>query len=115
MRSFLCKLAILSFLFVSIEGATDVVEDGMPHGDASTHLQEFGHSLDAHEGEISDAELDGEHCEHCCHGHCFSITTSVLTTSEQHPFRGVQLPYADQLEVLVHSPPTPPPDASIIS
>lgn len=115
MRSFLCKLAILSFLFVSIEGAADVVVDGIPHGDTTTHQQEFGHTLDAHNGEVSDAALDGEHCEHCCHGHCFSITNSVLTTSEQHSFREEQPPYVDQLPILVLTPPTPPPDAQIIS
>jgi len=115
MRSLLCKLALLSFLFVSIEGAADVVVDGIPHGDETSHQQEFGHTLDAHNGEMSDEALDGEHCEHCCHGHTLSISNSILTTSEVHSSKGEQPPYADHLSVLVLTPPTPPPDAQYIS
>ncbi len=111
MRSFICKLAILSFLFVGIEGVADVVMDGTPHSDATSHQQEFGHALDAHDGKVSDAALDGEHCNHCCHGQCFSTADSNLTTLSAHPYKGEPTPYADQLQVLVLTPPTPPPDA----
>lgn len=116
MRSLVCKIVIVSFLFVSIEGAADVVVDGMPHGDATSHQEEFGHPLDAHGGELSDTELDGEHCSHCCHGHCSGITdSSDLTASRESTHANPHDRYIDHLPLLFLTPPTPPPDALTIS
>lgn len=115
MRPFFCKLALLSFLFVSIEGATDIVVDGMLHGDAATHAEEFGHSLDTHGGEVSDAELDGDHCDHCCHGHSSSVTHSQLANDVVDNGEQAEDSYHDQLPDLLLAPPTPPPDPLILS
>ena len=115
MRSFMCKLALLSFLFVSIEGAADVVVDGMPHGDPTSHEQEYGHSLNAHDGDLSDSELDGDHCDHCCHGHSSSIAHSGLAPLSVPTDEQVEIPYSDRLSDLLLTPPTPPPDALILS
>ncbi len=108
-------LALLSFLFASIEGAADVVMDGIPHGDPTGHEQEYGHALEAHGGDLSDAELDGEHCEHCCHGHSSSLTHSyfvnVSPAAGKQPFDLLD----DLLPDLLLSPPTPPPDPHNLS
>lgn len=111
----MCKLAILSFLFVTIEEAADVVVDGMPHGDPMSHVQEYGHSLDAHGGDLSDSELDGDHCDHCCHGHSSSIAHSGLAPLSVPADEKVEIPYSDRLSDLLLTPPTPPPDALILS
>ena len=115
MRSLICKLAILSILLVSVEGAADVVVDGVPHGDPAGHLQEFGHSLEAHTDESSNALSDGEHCEHCCHGHSSSIAQSELMTTAAESHGTTQTLYVDQLWFLFLSPPTPPPDTHTFS
>ncbi len=108
-------LALLSFLFASIEGAADVVLDGIPHGDPIGHEQEYGHSLEAHDGEMSDAELDGEHCDHCCHGHSSSLIHSHFVNV---PFEAGKKPFdlRDDLSPdFLLSPPTPPPDPQNLS
>jgi len=110
MRALICQVVILSVLFMSLEGATDVITDGLPHGDETSHQEEFGHGLQAHQGEQSDAELDGDHCEHCCHGHTasthsISTTNPVLTGREHQATRSTYLPN------LAQAPPTPPPNA----
>ena len=111
MRSFACQLVVVSLLFVSVEGATDIVIDGIPHGEAAAHQQEFGHSLDDHNGDLSDRELDGDHCDHCCHVHAVSITTSAPAilladlTTRQVPAQ------SDSIVGLPQAPPTPPPNA----
>ena len=115
MRFFCCKLALLSFLFVSIEGATDIVVDGMPHGGATSHMQEFGHSLETHGGELSDVELDCDHCDHCCHGHSSSVAHSHLTSDAVQKGEQVDEPYDDLFSDLLLTPPTPPPDSLILS
>ena len=115
MRSLVCKLAILSILLVSVEGAADVVVNGVPHGDPAGHLQEFGHSLEAHSDESSNAVSVDEHCEHCCHGNCSSISQSELMTTAAETHGTTQTHYVDQLRSLFLSPPTPPPDAHTFS
>ncbi len=115
MRSFMSILALLSFLFVSIEGTADVVLDGIPHGDPISHEQEFGHSLEAHDGEQSDAELDGDHCEHCCHGHSSSLAHSHFVNVPVEDGKQSLDPRDDLLPDLPLSPPTPPPDPQNLS
>ena len=109
MRSIICHIAILSVLFVGMESAADVVVDGYPHGDDTSHQQEFGHQLDAHEDGVSNSELDGDHCDHCCHAHSAGICLSISTlnqsfdSDEQIAIR----PYG--LSNSAQAPPTPPP------
>lgn len=102
---------IVAFLAVSLEGAAEVVVDGVPHGDEAAHQAEFGHALDAHDGSTPDSELDGEHCEHCCHGHASSITASVSATGAAMIERVHSLARGANLHTLTHAPPTPPPNA----
>lgn len=111
MRSFICNFVIFSVLFVGLESAADVVVDGYPHEEITTHQDEFGHQLDAHEDGTPDSELDGEHCNHCCHGHSpgFAAQLTVMTphyaTDEHHTRR------SDHVHNLAQAPPTPPPTA----
>lgn len=111
MRSFWCLTVMISVLFASMDSAMDAAFDGMPHGDEVAHQDEFGHPLDAHDGTSSDTELDGEHCDHCCHGHSASITgVSVAVhlppTGDTRTARSTSL-----LRNLAQAPPTPPPNA----
>ncbi len=111
MRSFWCLTVVISVLFASMDSAMDTAFDGLPHGDETAHLNEFGHSLDAHDGTLSDTELDGEHCDHCCHGHSASITSLSVAahlppTADSYVARG-----ARHLRNFSQAPPTPPPNA----
>ncbi|MEL7025277.1 MAG: hypothetical protein AAGL69_16205 [Pseudomonadota bacterium] len=111
MRRFVSQIVILSMLFMSIEGASDMLLDGVPHGNDAAHAAEFGHALDKHDGSVSDSQLDGDHCEHCCHGHCTAIVSQVdpcvapLSTDER---RGAN---QNVLRNFAQAPPTPPPNA----
>ncbi len=111
MRSFICYFVIFSVLFVGLESAADVVMDGYPHGDDTSHQEEFGHQLDAHEVGTPDRELDGDHCDHCCHGHSTSIAAQISSiaqpcVADEH-FTG----RSDHIRNLAQAPPTPPPNA----
>lgn len=111
MRMFIGYLVIFSVLFVGMESAADVVVDGYPHEDITTHQAEFGHQLDAHEDGTPDRELDGEHCNHCCHGHSTGIATSIFAMT---PIASTDQPHAgrsDHMRNLAQAPPTPPPNA----
>lgn len=102
---------IFSVLFVSLESAADVAMLGNLHDDDTTHLEEFGHQLDAHEDGTPDRELDGDHCDHCCHGHSPIIAklstpmTPLTAASESRVGRSVHI------RNLAQAPPTPPPNA----
>ena len=91
---------MISVLFVSLEATADVVTDGVPHGDDVAHQSEFG-----------DTELDGDHCQHCCHGHSSTIT------SQPAAFIAAMIAGARRVDNLVdvrnfgQAPPTPPPNA----
>lgn len=88
----------------------DTAFNGVPHGGEVAHQDEFGHSLDAHDGTSSDTELDGEHCDHCCHAHSASITGASFAAAlpmigDSHIARSASL-----LRNLAQAPPTPPPN-----
>lgn len=113
MKSFWCILVSISVLFMSVEGAADLLVDGgLPHADdVASHESEFGHALEAHEDETSSGELDDEHCKHCCHGHSagatgqFTPVTTAFVASEHIVRRSVFVLNFAQ------APPTPPPNA----
>jgi len=111
MRSFICNFVIFSVLFVSLESAADVVMDGFPHGDDASHQQEFGHHLDAHEDGSPSSDLDGDHCNHCCHGHSSSIAGYVSITVPIFNADGQRVRPAPHVRNLAQAPPTPPPNA----
>ncbi|HNP65445.1 MAG TPA: hypothetical protein PKH39_16030 [Woeseiaceae bacterium] len=102
---------MISVLFVSLEATADVVTDGVPHGDDVAHQSEFGHPLEDHDGSVPDTELDGDHCQHCCHGHSSTIT------SQPAAFIAAMIAGARRVDNLVdvrnfgQAPPTPPPNA----
>ena len=110
MEELLRKFVILSLLVVSLEGAADIEIDSILHGDESTHAQEFGHGLNAHGGELSDAELDGDHCQHRCHGHCVVVPQLASYAFSLLP-RGAKYYLAQNPINPTLAPPTPPPDA----
>lgn len=115
MRALTCKILLVCFLFVSIEGAADIVVDGVPHGDSTSHAEEFGHALDAHDGDTSTTELDGEHCDHCCHGHSVGMPHSGWLAAPAKNQDSIQQRFLDRLLDYRIAPPTPPPNAQHFS
>jgi len=109
MSLILPRILILSLLLVSLEAMSDLDVGDLLHNDDQSHLKEFGHDLSSHGGDVSDEELDGEHCQHCCHGHCAAMTTLTLLLSDQQSENGVSGYNGIHVsQVLV--PPTPPPN-----
>lgn len=111
MRSLIGQIVIVSLLFVSLEGTTDVVTDGVPHGDEVSHQSEFGHSLEKHDGSVPDSELDGDHCEHCCHGHSSTITSQLASNIAPEVSGDRLADHRNHLQNFAQAPPTPPPNA----
>jgi hypothetical protein len=111
MKSFWCISVMISVLFVSLEGTTDVVMDGVLHGDDVVHHSEFGYSLEDHDGSVTDSELNDDHCQHCCHGHSSTITSQV--DSIVAPVLAGDRRVDNQIDVrnFAQAPPTPPPNA----
>ena len=111
MRFLICHIVILSVLFVSLEGAADMVMDGVPHGDDTAHQSEFGHPLEEHDGSVPDSELDGDHCNHCCHGHSSTITSQVASVIAPVIASDSRAEHNNQVRNFAQAPPTPPPNA----
>ena len=98
-------------LFVSLESAADLVTEGYLHGDDASHQEEFGHPLDAHEDGSPISELDGEHCQHCCHGHSASATGHATIVVPMFIARDQRIRPAAHVSSFAQAPPTPPPNA----
>ncbi len=111
MVAFFRHFLVLSLLFASMESATDTIVDGVPHGDEASHQTEFGHALDAHDGSVPDSELDGEHCEHCCHSHCSAINPQSMSGIASIVVDHCCIANHPQVLRLAQAPPTPPPNA----
>ncbi len=102
---------MISVLFMSLEGAADVVMDGVPHGDDVSHQSEFGHPLEDHDGSVPDTELDGDHCQHCCHGHSSSITSQLFSFVPPMNAGDRRVDTQSDVRNFGQAPPTPPPNA----
>ena len=109
MSLILPRILILSLILVSLEAMSDLDIGDLLHNDDQSHLKEFGHGLSSHGGELSDEELDGEHCQHCCHGHCAATPTVTELSTDRHLDNQVSS-YAGQHVSQVLVPPTPPPN-----
>ena len=115
MRHFLSYLALIALLFANIEGAAELVDHGLPHDKSILHERAHSHTSDEHEAELSHAESDSVHCDHCCHAHFSSI---VCLHS-----MNISVAYSGQMMVLrdddvpefLSAPPTPPPDPTPLS
>lgn len=111
MRRFVSQLVIVSVLFMGIEGATDTLPDGVPHGDDGAHWVELGHALDKHDGSVPESQLDGDHCQHCCHGHCTTIVSQFCLCLALIGSGEIRSPDPSHLRNFAQAPPTPPPNA----
>jgi len=109
MSLILPRILILSLVLVSLEAMSDLNIGDLLHNDDQSHLKEFGHGLSSHGGEASDEELDGEHCQHCCHGHCAATPTLTQLLTNRHSANGVS-GYDSGHASQVLTPPTPPPN-----
>ncbi len=119
-RTSVSHLLILALLFISMEGAMDSVAGVHPHGD------EYGHHIsrdagalttlieptasNSNTGSLIDDKSDGEHCQHCCHGHASSISTQHDSNISDHPSRPPFHFFQAQLLSLAQAPPTRPPN-----
>lgn len=79
------------------------------HNDDQSHQEEFGHGLSSYGGDVSDEELDGEHCKHCCHGHCAAITILAELLVDRQSAVEVSV-YSRRHVSKELAPPTPPPN-----
>lgn len=107
MRFFVCTAMIVSMLFLSLDGAMDIVSQGHPHGDAAELVD-----ADSITTKLPGSDTGSEnHCEHCCHGHFAGIVVQ-LASMALHPAPGT-LRSPPILFDLGHAraPPTPPPNA----
>ena len=111
MRILIGQIVIFSLLFGSIEGTTDTLLHGQPHGDEAAHQAEFGHPLDEHDGNVPDSDLDGDHCDHCCHGHCSTIVCPVGSCIAPVSADDRRIANQPHLQSFARAPPTPPPNA----
>ena len=115
MRHYLSNLTLVLFLFVSVEGAADMVVHGLPHDHSIIHEKTHDHSADELEGEHVHADSDGLHCDHCCHAHFSSIAhLHAISFSVEHSGETMELSDDAMPEFLI-TPPTPPPDPTCLS
>ncbi len=111
MRHFCNLIVILCLLFASMESAMGITLDGLLHGDEVAHQEEFGHSLDAHDGTSSDSDLDGDHCDHCCHAQSASIGSAFAAATPPTIGNDYALGRSRPQRNIGQAPPTPPPNA----
>ncbi len=108
MKSFWCKFVMISVLFMSLDGAADIESTGHPHGDDGGQLYaaQTVSSVDT----ASASDFDVQHCEHCCHGHTFSIVGQIAAILPSLIDTDQQAAVAPQIRHSAHAPPTPPPN-----
>ena len=110
MRTILCHVVMLSVLFMSLEGAIDIVSQGHPHSDDPAQQLDSSSSVVSEKSANTDSTPDSDNCEHCCHGHVASFVMeiprlSILRTIDQ------ATSYTARVVTLPEAPPTPPPNA----
>lgn len=105
MTKFITFALVLGVLFLGLESSADI-GDQHPHGETSIHQVESGDHATNIEGQSGTAS----HCQHCCHGHCFSTLGNLAIMNFD-----VNLHKSSFYELFVHNfanvPPTPPPIA----
>lgn len=100
---------MISVLFMSVDGAADIVNDGHPHGDATSHQVT---DLEANgQTQAPDSEGDSDHCERCCHGHSSGIAPQVASIVAPVTASDRRVNSAHQVRNLSQAPLTPPPNA----
>jgi len=109
MRGFICNFVILSMLFMSLDGAADLVIKGQPHDGESGHVLIAYAVISPDIIPVHDADIG--YCAHCYHNHVASIPAQVasitmtLTPGDRFVARSRHLRH------LALAPPTPPPTA----
>ena len=107
-------LALFAFLFVNVEGVAELADHGQPH-DHSIPYEHAHHGADKDEVELTHAEVDDVHCDHCCHVHFSSIAHPYpIDGSIEYSGRTIELSDEAIPEFLI-APPTPPPDPTYLT
>lgn len=111
MRVVFLHILMLSVLLTGVEGAMDIDVDGVPHDGELSHLEDFGHPLDAHEDGKPGGELDEKHSTHCCHGHFTGMVTQLVPPVSPRCVSGRLSDCSNHILSFSQAPPTPPPNA----
>jgi len=109
MQSMIRKALMFSMLFMSIEGAADIVSDGHPHGDDPTHAVDVKPSSE-HDPAAA-VDLNTGHSEDCCHGHLASIMVAPPSSTAYVHRADLQSGDAPFVPNYAQAPPNPPPNA----
>ncbi len=107
MKNYWCIAIMISMLFMSVDGAADLVNQGHPHGDSAVHQVS---NLDATE-KAQTADSEGDHCERCCHGHTASMTTQIVSMNTAPMNSDSRIARSPHVRNFAQAPPTPPPTA----
>lgn len=102
---------MLTVLVMSAEGAMAVAGDGHPFGDDLMHQIDVtkSSSIDT----SSDSDLEGVHCENCCHGHGHVVSITPYLAAYTVHIGAIKHQRGETPHVLnyAQAPPTPPPNA----
>lgn len=104
MRPFISYLFIFSLLFMSIEGVANSMGEEHPHG------EEYTHNLDSDDSTSTNVDSNGNHCQHCCHGHCINILGHLIIMNCDVTDQRFSI-YEPYILNFSQAPPTPPPNA----
>ncbi len=111
MNTYVSQFLILAMLVMGIESSTDMANDGHPLDGKGSHHNEVMHESSSDPG--ADSEPESENCEHCCHGHSFSVTIRSIGASIAFTHQAMNI-FDDHLFIAQsQAPPTPPPKTSV--
>lgn len=111
MRTYVNHFLVLAVLVMGIESSADMANGGHLLDSEGSHHNEVMHESSSNPG--VDSEPDRENCEHCCHGHSFSVTVRSIAASVT--FSRLAMINLDGQVFIAQpqAPPTPPPKTSV--
>ena len=111
-RLVISRLMVVTLFMMSLEGAIDsaFAADNPVTGDAYSNKIDSGSGKHTADESQSSGEQNGDHCEHCCHGHT-SCISAVVTIPPFNEMAAPLLPRDVQFQYFALAPPTPPPNA----
>jgi hypothetical protein len=107
MRLYICRLLVVSVLFMSTEGLWDMAKEAHPHSDVYAHQVDADHS--SADGKNPLTEDCQDHCSNYCHGH-FSVIPGNDARFSLNSADKYQILATTQLSATPRAPPTPPPN-----
>lgn len=111
MKAYVSHFLVLAVFIMGIESSTDMANDGHPLDGKGSHHNEVMHESSSDPG--ADSEPDRENCEHCCHGHSFSVTVRSFAASVTFSRLAMNNRNGHVFIAQPQAPPTPPPKTSV--